>query len=192
MGKLEAEASQLRHKGYVQDAILSAVGLTGILAVMMIAPNVFQAIPHLTGNKHKFGYRARTAAGRLAQKGYVRFVERSGAKYIEITENGRRALAFEQQKVTLRARTKKRWDGRWRMVVFDIPEKRRSIRVRLRTTMQGMGFMRLQNSVWVFPHDCEEVITLLKAELRVGKDALYAIVEKIENDKPIKEHFKLA
>ena len=158
---------------------------------MMIVPNVFQAIPHLSGNKYKFGYRARTAAGRLAQKGCVRFVERRGVKYIEITERGKRVLALERQQTILHERTKKRWDGRWRMVVFDIPEKRRSIRVRLRATMQSMGFMLLQNSVWIFPYDCEEVITLLKAELHVGKDALYAIVEKIENDKPIKEHFKL-
>ena len=191
MGKLEVEARQQRQKAYVQQAILAAVGVTGVIAVALIAPNVFQAIPRIAGSKYKFMYRAQTAAGRLAQKGYVRFVERKGMKYIELTERGRRVLAFEQQKIALHTRKTKRWDKRWRMVIFDIPEKRRNIRVRLRTTMQELGFLRLQDSVWVFPYDCEEVITLLKAELHIGKDVLYVIVEKIENDKPIKKHFGL-
>src|SRR3989344_9597492 len=116
MGTLELNARRIRTKNYVQQTVLACVGVAGILAVALIAPNVFQALPHLTGNKYKFGYRARTAAGRLAQKGYVRFVEQNGKKYIEITEAGKRALAWEQQKASLQARAKTRWDGRWRMV----------------------------------------------------------------------------
>jgi DNA-binding transcriptional regulator PaaX len=157
-----------------------------------MASNVLQTLPGgVTGNKYKFAYRARTAAGRLAQQGYVRFVERKGMKYVEITERGKQALSFETQKISLMKRTKKRWDGCWRMVIFDIPERKRNIRVQLRMTMQGLGFLRLQDSVWIFPYDCEEVITLLKAELQIGKDVLYVIAEQIENDKPIKKHFNL-
>ena len=57
--------------------------------------------------------------------------------------------------------------------------------------MKEVGFVCLQDSVWVYPYDCEEFMALLKAELRVGKDVLYAIVERIENDKTIRTHFKL-
>ena len=191
MGKMEAEAKDRRRKRYLQQAVLSAVGIAGILAVTMIAPNVFQALPRLTGNKYKFGYRARTAAGRLAQKGLLRFLEKDGRKYVEITETGKRALAFEAQKLALSARAHKRWDKRYRMVIFDIPEKRRGVRVRLRQTLQEFGFLRLQNSVWIFPYDCEDVIVLVKAELRIGKDVLYTIVEHIENDGWIRKHFEL-
>jgi len=191
MGTLELNARRIRTKNYVQQTVLACVGVAGILAVALIAPNVFQALPHLTGNKYKFGYRARTAAGRLAQKGYVRFVERRGMKYVEITDQGRRVLELEQQKKSLIGRIRKRWDGRWRMIIFDIPEKRSNIRKRLRSMMQELGFLRLQDSVWVFPYDCEEVVALVKAELQVGKDVLYVIAEQIENDKPIKRHFNL-
>lgn len=191
MGTFESHARQVRTKNYVQQTVLACVGVAGILAVAMIAPNVFQALPHLTGNKYKFGYRARTATGRLAQKGYVRFIERKGMKYVEITGRGKRMLELEQQKNVLIGRIRKRWDGRWRMIIFDIPEKRSNVRKRLRSMMQGLGFLLLQESVWVFPYDCEEIVALLKAELRVGKDVLYVIAEQIENDKPIKKHFNL-
>ena len=77
------------------------------------------------------------------------------------------------------------------MVIFDIPERRRSTRVRLRTMLRACGFLQLQQSVWVFPNDCEDIVALIKAELHVGKDILYVIVESIENDARIRRHFKL-
>ena len=77
------------------------------------------------------------------------------------------------------------------MIVFDVPERRRRIRTRLRAFMNEIGFVRLQDSVWVYPYDCEDFITLLKAELKIGKDVLYAIADTIEYDRGIRKHFRL-
>jgi phenylacetic acid degradation operon negative regulatory protein len=46
----------------------------------------------------------------------------------------------------------KPWDGLWRMVVFDIPERRAAERVRLRRHLHARVFGYLQNSVWISPH----------------------------------------
>ena len=194
MGHVEERAYKKRRRSQLQNAVLATIGVTGILAVIMIAPNLPQAVVGLMGKKRykaQFGYRARTAAGRLAQKGLVRFIERDGKKYAELTDAGRRMLEFQSQKAALATCTKKRWDKRWRMIVFDIPERRKGVRDRLRRTMREFGFLRLQDSVWVFPYDCEELIALLKAELHIGKDVLYAVVEHIENDADIRKHFSL-
>ncbi|MBI4093628.1 hypothetical protein HY417_01570 [Candidatus Kaiserbacteria bacterium] len=191
MGTLEKEAKRIRRLGYVQKALLATVAVAGAVALVMIVPNIFQALPRITGNKYKFASRARTALGKLVEMGYVRFVEKKGKKYIEITDVGRRTLALEKEHIALKIGTRRRWDKRWRMVIFDIPEQYRTTRVRLRRTMKELGFLRLQDSVWVFPYDCEDFIALLKAELHTGKYVLYTIVEKIENDQPIKEHFGL-
>ena len=86
---------------------------------------------------------------------------------------------------------KKKWDRRWRVVIFDIPERRKSVRDRLRRFMDTYGFVRLQDSVWVYPHDCEDLIALAKAEFRIGYDVLYMIVERIERDGHLREHFGL-
>ena len=112
-------------------------------------------------------------------------------KCVEITEKGRRAFALEREKAALQERGKKRWDKRYRMIIFDIPERRRIVRDQLRRIMRECGFLRIQDSVWVSPYDCEELIILIKADLHIGKDVLYTIVEKIENDKWIKKYFNL-
>ncbi len=191
MGKMECAAKKRRRRENIQMAVLGVITVAGILAVTMIAPNIFQAIPRLLGDKYKFGYRARTAAGRLAQKGYVRFVERNGKKFVEITEKGRRAYALEQARFTTYTNISKRWDKRWRIVIFDIPEKRKWLRERVRRLVREFGFLKLQDSVWVFPYDCEELISMMKAELHIGKDILYIIADSIENDQWVRKQFNL-
>ncbi|OGG52331.1 CRISPR-associated endonuclease Cas2 [Candidatus Kaiserbacteria bacterium RIFCSPHIGHO2_02_FULL_55_25] len=192
MARVESEARMRRRRRNIQSAVLRTVGVAGILAVTMIAPNIFQALPRIMGDKYKFGYRAKTASGRLAKKGLLRFVERGGIRYATITEKGRRALALELTADAHKRKRPRRWDKRYRLVMFDVPQYRRSTRDRLRRLMREYGFLRLQNSVWVYPHDCEELISLIKADLRIGKDVLYAVVESIEYDAWIKKHFKLS
>lgn len=43
------------------------------------------------------------------------------------------------------------WDGRWRVVIFDIPEAQRDIRDDLRYEVKKLGFGLWQRSVWVSP-----------------------------------------
>jgi DNA-binding transcriptional regulator PaaX len=110
---------------------------------------------------------------------------------MELTDLGRQTLIRAQMEVELSARSRKKWDKRWRMIVFDVPEKYRKSRDKLRATLRSLGFVQLQGSVWVYPYDCEEVVALLKADLRLGASTLYAIVEKIENDGKLREEFGL-
>ena len=46
------------------------------------------------------------------------------------------------------------WDGRWRIVAFDIPEKRRTVRQLLREKLINWGFRRWQKSVWACRKNC--------------------------------------
>ncbi|MCI0559937.1 MAG: CRISPR-associated endonuclease Cas2 [Nitrososphaera sp.] len=193
MGKMESESKIRRRNNHIQQAVLAAVGMAGILTVMALAPNIFQAFPSIIGKKrYKLAFQARTAVQRLVIKGHVRWVERGGKKYLEITESGRRALDISIARAETTARTKRRWDRRYRMVIFDIPERRRAVRERLRRLMSEFGFLRLQDSIWISPYDCEDLVALIKAELKVGKDILYVIADSIENDGWIKKHFELS
>jgi CRISPR/Cas system-associated endoribonuclease Cas2 len=190
MGKLEKRAREWK-KGDVQKAMLAALGIVGLLAVTALAPNTLQLLRYIPASHYRFSRYARTAASRLVAKGQAVWTEENGKRFLRITPKGKREIAFEQAKVALETRKKKRWDERWRMVVFDIPERRRRVRGRLRLVMQEVGFVRLQDSVWVYPYDCEDFIALLKAELKIGKDVLYAIADTIEYDRAIRTHFGL-
>jgi len=171
--------------------MLSAVVVGGVVLVAATIPNVAQLLKYFPGYKKgaRFNYKTKSVLGRLVAKGLVVFEEKNGKRYARITEKGERMLQMETEKVAIAK--KRRWDRRWRVVTFDIPERRKSVRVSLRRFMQEYGFVRLQDSVWIYPYDCEDLIALAKANFRIGADVLYMIVERLENDKHLREHFGL-
>ena len=191
MGNLEKKARTKRRWGQVRYGILAAVGISGLLVVAAAAPNTLQLLKYVPRNKYRFSDQTKSALSRLAQSGHVKFVLVSGKKHAELTERGRRELLKLQLKFGLLGARRRRWDKRWRVIVFDVPEKIAHIRQRLRHTMKSFGFYRLQDSVWVYPYDCEDVMALLKTEMGLGNAVRYLVVEVIENDKAIREHFKL-
>ena len=191
MGTMEQEARRERRLGEFQKALLFAAVLGGVVLIAATIPNAARLLKYFPGYKKgaRFNYQAKSALGRLATKGLVVFVEEDGKRFARITEKGERMLQMETEKVKIAK--KRRWDRRWRVVIFDIPERRKSTRVSIRRFMQEYGFVRLQDSVWIYPYDCEDLIALAKANLRIGADVLYMIVERLERDKHLREHFDL-
>lgn len=192
MGKIEIEAKEKRRRRYLRDALLASIAISGVILVASIAPNALAQLRYLPAMKRaRLRYKAKTTLGRLAMQGLITFEKREGKNYARITPAGRKALLLEQRKADIRDGKKRRWDKRWRVIIFDIPEKRRKTRDRLRITMRELGFVRLQDSVWVYPYDCEDLVALLKADLKLGISVLYMVVEHIENDKHLLAHFDL-
>ncbi|MDO8522618.1 MAG: CRISPR-associated endonuclease Cas2 [bacterium] len=188
MGKLESELRLEKKHGYVRDGFLLALGMSGVILFPAVALATMQIVGIVNRDKYKFNYQIKTVASRLANRGLVRFKKKG---FIELTETGQREFRRLEQEAILRASVRRRWDKKWRMVIFDIPERYRKTRDKLRVTLQSYGFRQLQASVWIFPYDCEDIITLLKADLGVAGSVLYTIVEKLENDSRLKQEFGL-
>ena len=167
--------------------ILSTVAVAGLLGVAVVAPNAIGAMVKLGLIPSKRQKEIiNTARARLVKQELL--VYKSG--FARLTPKGEavlRKLKLQEYKI----KKPKRWDKKWRVLIFDIPEKRRKTRVQVRTTLQRIGFIRLQDSVWVYPYECEELAVLIKADLKVGKDILYMVVEKLEGDAWLKNHFNL-
>ncbi len=192
MGRVEKAAKGARRLGQVERAILGAVAVAGVLSLAVVAPNTLALLKYIPSDKYKFGHRTRIAAYRLAEKGLIIFVERGGKKSMELTARGEEMVRIEKAKLAFSQNRPKRWDTRWRMVIFDIPERRRRVRDQFRITMQEIGFLKIQDSVWVYPYDCEDLVTMLKVELGLGGSVVYAIVERFEDERTMRKHFKLA
>jgi len=189
MGAIEAEVRKRARKDRVQQALLGTVALSGLLLWSMAAPNTLQLLTKLGGKRVRRVYQLKSVASRLSDKGLVRFVERKGQKYIKLTQKGSQHMELELKRASLDAKKRKRWDGKWRMVVFDIPESRRPVRDKFRILLRSLGYVPLQASVWVYPYDSEEIVTLIKAELGAGSRVLYAVVDKIEYDAKLRKRF---
>ncbi len=100
-------------------------------------------------------------------------------------------LRLLKAKTKQEAKTKKKWDGRWRLVIFDIPEKQRLARGNLRTILRELGFLKLQNSVWVSPDDHFNLLQNIVREYRIAPFVVLMEVKRISNDLLLKKKFGL-
>ncbi len=89
----------------------------------------------------------------------------TGDRLYRLTWQGRlRALGGRDPQT----RWSREWDGRWQLVVFDVPVARNSQRARLRRHLRDEGFGCLQNSVWIAPDlSVEERQVLLDGKVNV-------------------------
>ena len=191
MGKMEEVSRRRSRRAYIERALLSSLAVAGLLGIALIAPNVLGALKKLGFlPKGKFGNRLNRTRNRLLRDGYITFEETKRGTFLRLTPKGE--VRFRRLELSNFALPKpKKWDGKYRMVIFDIKEARRRTRDQIRDALRNIGFLRLQNSVWVYPYDCEDVTIFLKADYKIGKEVLYLIVDSIENDKHIRVHFGL-
>lgn len=190
MAGVEREAKTKRRKRDLRSAVLATVGVVGVIAVAAIAPNIVQLL-ETTGINARLRFKTKRVLTRLKIKGEIEFIKQNGSTFVRLTKQGRQALAMHSEKMRIIAKKPKKWDERYRLVMFDVPERRKWARDLLRREMREVGFLRVQDSAWLYPYDCEEFISLLKADLHIGKDVLYAVVDSIDNDVWVRKHFNL-
>jgi len=103
---------------------------------------------------------------------------------ISLTEKGRlRALNLSFKNFYNR---KEKWDGKWRMIAFDVPEKCRKGRNALRYRLRLGGFYELQESLFLYPYDCRKEINNLIELFKLEKYVRFGLLDFIDNEKSIK------
>ena len=113
-----------------------------------------------------------------------------GTIKIVLTENGKRkALIYDID--NLQINKPKKWDKKWRMVIFDIPDKKKKAREALRYKLKELGFYQFQKSVFVLPYECENEINFISEVFEVGKHIRIVTAEKITNEAELKLQFEL-
>ena len=132
--------------------------------------------------------RAKIYAGfkNLERRGII---EKSGVNY-KFTKTGRSWL--ERSQVKYFKLQNKKWDGNWRVVIFDIPQEHRRNRNILRRRLRWWGFLMLQKSVFVSPYPCEEELGYLCSQLKLSDYVDVITARHIgSREEEMRRHFKI-
>lgn len=108
----------------------------------------------------------KVAVHRALKAGWVEKVKRDGEIHLRLTTSGHTKL------MSLGELTKEKWDGVWRVVVFDIPEESKKIRNLLRRNLRVLGFVPWQKSVWISPLSHEDEVTRFLKENNLEKNVV--------------------
>ena len=183
---------------------LSKKVLTGILlagAIYIAASSPYFSI-HLIKNierelrkrKHlKEKYKDKTFNNSfyyLKRKGYLNIEKKNKQIYISLTKKGEET-AGKYLIDDLEIKKPKKWDGKWRIVIFDIPNLTNIKRASLRGKLKQLGFYKLQHSVWTQPYYCQREMKTLKEFFGLNEKEFKLITGEIENDKSLRKIFNL-
>jgi len=184
----------MKKRGKIEDVVLKTIAVAGIIAIGLVVPNalkIFKDFAPLQKKRNtRDDYIKNKVLRKLQQKKLVTFKIKDGQKYVQLTQTGKK-LVDKIKYQNIQIKKPKKWDKKWRVIIFDIKERRRKTRNQFRQQIQSLGFVQLQRSAWVHPYPCDSIIKLFKTDLLIGKDILYMVVDVIENDKWLKEEFDL-
>ncbi len=203
LSELLVRQSEQEKRRYGYASVKQVLGLLGAGAViglsLFVSPTAAMlAKPFLDAKREKEremwkqfneSYLKRTLR-RMQKEKLVKIVERGGEQVVELTKNGKRRI-IKYSLETLSIEKPASWDGRWRLVLYDVPHRRRQLRDIFRQSLKGLGFYQLQESVWLYPYPCEQQVTFLREFYGVGSEVLYIVAIKLEDDLPYRTYFGL-
>lgn len=178
--------------------VLSFLGIGVTLAAAFAAPkaapaliNTFWKEEEEWGKWKQFnlGYLLQTLR-RLQKQKLVEIKYLNGKQRITITQKGKTRIleyAVDELEIT----KPKAWDKKWRVIIYDIPRRKKYLQELMREALKNLGFLAIQESVYIIPHPCYKEIEFLREYYHVGPYIKYLLVDKLEDDSAYKTYFGL-
>lgn len=183
-------------KKYARVAdVLKIIGTGAFLAASIAIPNLPRILKPLLedGNEYEawkrfnIPYIKRTLE-RLEKEKLVQIKDTKSHQIVEITQRGRRRiLKYALNELTIEK--PKIWDGKWRLISYDIPGKHKFLRKVFREYLRIWGFYPLHESVFLHAYPCGKQVEFLREYLGVGEYVRFFSVSRIENDSLFRDFF---
>lgn len=170
--------------GKVQREILESISAGDVLIGFLCSARSTRQMYKIAYERARARYHTRKVIDSLVENGYAM----QDGDTLTITETGRNALESTIQRTHASIQSKE-WDGKWRVVAYDVPAEFNKLRDQVRYILKRAGFHKLHHSVWVFPHDCNELTDLIKKDRRISPCLLYGVLETIEDDEKLRTLF---
>ncbi len=184
------ELSQVKRSAIV-DSIIRVGAYAGAVAAACVAPNIVQAIDKpLAALDKSLDERKRRrmimeTVYYMKSRGYLVGDYEHGLQLTDKSRKRLRAMQIRQLQVVV----PHRWDGLWRVIFYDVPEKQRSSRQLLSSTLRSVGCYQIQKSVWVTPFDCREVVEGIAMEGKIDQFVTYIEATYLANAGPLLKRF---
>ena len=171
--------------------VLAVASLPMLIFVAASMGNAVQGVKMFNGSKKYSRKQIKSALENIKHQKLIEYIcEKDGKTTVKITEKGEtrlKAFAIDLIKI----KKPKKWDGKWRLVMFDIPIRFTKGREALRYHLKDLNFFQFQKSAWVYPYPCEDEIIFIADFFGVGKYVEVLTVEDILRNEKLKKNFHL-
>jgi len=180
-----------RHLGPVAQKVLLLL-MGGVSLGLTITPSgYFKVLNEISKEWREINKRSLSKAIRnLYSSKMLDYEEnKDGTVSVITTEKGKkRALTYNLENIKIK--NPKKWDSFWRIVVFDIPEFKKSGRNALAAKLKQMQFYPMQKSIFVHPFPCEDEISFISEIFELKPYVRMIIAKQIDIDIHLRRIFK--
>lgn len=194
MKRIKTDEPIENNRSHLTKEIALGILKTGaVIGIAIMAPGLLKVVDEYTRKKEWQKYypsSVNRVVNRLKRQGYVKIYYKDAKPIVKITHLGKTQI-LQYDLDHLEIAKPKIWDGRWRLVIFDIEERDRQIRNTIRAKLKELGFFHFQKSVFIYPYPCEKEIQYLREVLTVPHSLKLIRADRVENDDELRRHFHL-
>ena len=188
-------AKRLWKNNITAKEILLTLAEVGIFTVATTSPYFLSAVikQYFKSQSRKRREAQQRTLRELAKRKYISFKEQNnGTVKIELTHQGR-LMVRQYNLENMKLQKPKRWDKRWRVLLYDIPTYNKKASDAFREKLKQLRLYQLQKSVWVSPYDCISEIEFLCGvfDIDINRHVLYFTTPEIPQEQILKKFFKL-
>ncbi|MBI4080276.1 MAG: hypothetical protein HY430_00730 [Candidatus Levybacteria bacterium] len=174
--------------------ILVLLAATGFIAAALLMPNLPRILkPFLQKQQKKWGHfdrrRLKAEIKRLRKIGVIDEAVEDGETVFKLSQKGReKVLKYKLEALALQ---KEKWDGKWRLVVYDIPKGKKNQADAFRRLLKKLQLLQLQKSVYLTPYACRDEVDFLKSLYSIEEHVTLLTISGIEHEVSYKKYFGL-
>lgn len=161
-------------------------------ALLFLIPAIGIAVSARDGLSYKNGprrYRLKKTFEELRAQRFVKTKPLPDGRWqLVLTKTGKKKMT-EYEYRAMKIPKPAKWDGKWRMVIFDIPQGRDRERELWRRKLHALGFYCLQLSVWIYPYPCKDQIDIVSEVTGVSPFVRIIEADDFEGSEGIKNFF---
>ena len=158
--------------------ILKGLALGSFIAAAMIFPGLALILKDSSPRYRHFEKNSfKKSLWYLKKKKYIQISRSRKRTILKISAAGKKHLT-EAGYSNLQIKRPVKWDAKWRVIVFDIPEQYKNNRDTLRRKLKSLDFYPLQKSMYVHPYECQQELDLILETLKLSPFVIYLTTAK--------------
>lgn len=174
----------------IGEILLSTLLVVGFLTIAVAAPNAVQLFKYFDPKNTKEKWKIKRSIARLEENNFIRKKLVAGEEQYILTETGKvRAMRYHLYSMKIAEQPK--WDGLWRIVMFDIPENKRIARRAINLALKKLGCIQYQKSVFITPYPCTKEIDFVGKCFDARRHIQLITAKEIGEEAKIKKCFGL-
>lgn len=179
----------------IVDGLIKFIAMGGLISAALAAPNSVQVLGKPLNilldelDERQQQRELRRILTYMKSRDLIRYEPGNYDHGMTLTKKGKERLK-NSDFANLTIRTPEKWDEKWRLVFFDIPEVEKSKRNSLNLKLKQLGYKQLQISIWVHPFPSRAELETVCEVLGVRKYVTYVEIASIDGEELLRNRFR--